>query len=59
MNKLERQQLQRKHNTPKQFDGWTNFTGELSSQRNQHGALSYRTKLQQRDNLKLEREGWK
>lgn len=59
MNKLERKQLQQKHNTHKHFDGWTNFTGELSSQRNQQRPLSYSTKQRQRDELKLEREGWK
>jgi hypothetical protein len=58
MNKLQRKQLDNKH-THKHFDGWTHFTGEPRVNQTQHKDVSYRTKLQQRDELKLEKEGWK
>jgi hypothetical protein len=50
MNKLERQQLQQKHQP---YNGWTHFTPK------QQQPVSYRTKQQQRDELKLEKETWK
>lgn len=52
--KLERRQLQQKHS----FNGWTSFT-PVKRETEQQRQVSYRTKLQERDNLKLEREGWK
>lgn len=52
MNKLQRQQLNNKH-THKHFDGWTHFTPK------QQQPVSYRTKQQHRDELKLEKETWK
>lgn len=55
MNKLQRQQLNNKH-THKHFDGWTNFTDtKLKSPR----PVSYSMKVQQRDELKLAKDGWK
>jgi hypothetical protein len=51
MNKLERKQLQQKHQP---YNGWTHFT-----QTKQQQPVSYRTKQQERDHMKLEKETWK
>ena len=58
MNKLQRQQLNNKH-THKHFDGWTDFTPARNTHEKQQRPLSYSMKVQQRDELKLEKEGWK
>lgn len=58
MNKLQRQQLHNKH-THKHFDGWTDFTNAGHTPVKQQRPVSYSTKVRQRDELKLEREGWK
>lgn len=58
MNKLERKQLHNKH-THKHFDGWTNFTSPRCVDSKPQRPVSYSTKARQRDDLKLEREGWK
>lgn len=52
MNKLERKQLQQKHQH-QPYNGWTNFTPK------QQQPVSYRTKQQERDHMKLEKETWK
>lgn len=59
MNKLQRKQLDNKH-THKHFDGWTNFTSEPNAVRQtQQRSVSYSMKQRQRDELKLEKDGWK
>lgn len=52
MNKLQRQQLQQKHQH-QPYNGWTHFTPK------QQQPVSYRTKQQERDYTKLEKETWK
>lgn len=58
MNKLERKQLDHKH-THKHFDGWTHFNNAGHRPVTQHKPVSYCMKQQQRDELKLEKDGWK
>lgn len=58
MNKLQRQQLNNKH-THKHFDGWTNFIGEPKTAVVSYSMKLQKTKQQQRDELKLEKDGWK
>lgn len=58
MNKLQRQQLNNKH-THKHFDGWTNFTPARNNAVVSYSMKLQKTKQQQRDELKLEKDGWK
>jgi len=57
MNKLERKLINTKHRDKML---WCGFVSDTTSDRqNNVKTDSYRTKALQRDNLKLEKDGWK
>lgn len=57
MNKLERKLINNKHRDKMLWCGFV--TQDIAKRTNNVKTDSYRTKVLQRDNLKLEREGWK
>ena len=56
-NKLERKETNRKHTQHKML--WVGMFVEEKVPREQYKPLSYRTKAEERDRLKLERQEWK
>lgn len=57
MNKLERKLINNKHRDKMLWCGFV--TEETAKRTNNVKTDSYRTKAVQRDNLKLEKDGWK
>jgi hypothetical protein len=57
MNKLERKLINTKHRNKMLWCGFT--TQDTAKRQNNVKTDSYRTKALQRDNLKLEKDGWK